>query len=58
MKIVSVILARGGRNIFINPMMPDQYISNSVTDFNLIGFGDFDFDMKYNQIYEPEIMIT
>jgi hypothetical protein len=55
---VSLDHTRSGRTVFINAMMPSQYISNSVTDFNLIGFGDFNFDMKYNQIYEPEIMIT
>jgi hypothetical protein len=54
----SLDLARSGRNVLINPMMPAQYISNSVTDFNLIGFGDFDYDMKYKQFLEPEIMIT
>jgi len=54
----SLDYTRGGRNVFINAMMPAQYISNSVTDFNLMGFSDFDYDAKINQILEPEIMIT
>tara|TARA_R100001480_G_C4613749_1_gene165220 strand:- start:70 stop:534 length:465 start_codon:yes stop_codon:yes gene_type:complete len=55
---ISLDLTRSSRNVFITPMMPAQYISNSVTEFNLVGFGDFDYSMKYKRLYEPEIMIT
>jgi len=55
---VSLDHARSGRNVFINAMMPAQYLSNSVTDFNVIGFGDYDYNSKINQTFEPEIMIT
>jgi hypothetical protein len=55
---VSLDLAKSSRQININPMMPAQYLSSSVTDFNLIGFGDFNYDSKINRIFEPEIMIT
>jgi hypothetical protein len=39
-------------------MMPAQYISNSIDNFNIIGFGDYDYESKFDNIYEPEIMTT
>ena len=54
----SLDLTRSSRVAIINPMMADQYLSNSVGNYNLIGFGDFDFDSKFDTIFEPEIMLT
>ena len=54
----SLDLTRSSRVAIINPMMADQYLSNSVGNYNLIGFGDFDFDAKYDTTFEPEIMLT
>jgi hypothetical protein len=39
-------------------MSPSQYLANSVENYNLVGFGDFDFDNKFDVIFEPEIMTT
>jgi hypothetical protein len=39
-------------------MMPAQYLSNSVENYHLIGFGDYDYNAKFDNIYEPEIMTT
>ena len=55
---VSLDLAKSSRQINISPIMPAQYLSNSVENFNIIGFGDFNYDSKINRIFEPEIMIT
>jgi hypothetical protein len=54
----SLDLIRSSRVITINPMSPSQYLANSVENYNLVGFGDFDFDSKFDVIFEPETMTT
>jgi len=42
----------------INPMSPEQYYSNVVEDYNTIGYGTFDVDNMYANLYEPITMAT
>jgi hypothetical protein len=54
----SLDYTKSSRIVSINPMSPSQYISNSVEYYNLVGFGDFDFDAKFDNIYEYKVLTT
>jgi len=42
----------------MNPISPEQYYSNVVEDYNTIGYGTFDVDNMYANLYEPITMAT
>ena len=55
---VSLDLTRYTTIASINPMSPSQYLSNSVENFNMMGFNDWDYNSKYDSLFEPQTMIT
>ena len=41
----------------ISPIMPTEYLAY-YDNYNLIAYGDYDYENKFDNVFEPKIMIT
>jgi hypothetical protein len=54
----SLDYTRGSRRVMINPMSPSLYLANSCENYTLVGFGSYNYQAIYDNIYEQKILTT